>query len=121
MLRTILSILLAVICNVLAQVSMKKAAQADLFHNGLTMRTAAVLLTNGNVWLGLIFYCVSFVLSIKIYEKYDLSVISPVMMALIFIFLLIISKFILHESHSMKKIMGMVIILAGIYIVMRSQ
>ncbi len=113
-------VIIAALCNVFAQISMKRAAQSALFKAGFTLKTVQAIVANPFVWLGLFLYLASFILGIKIYEKFALSIISPIMMALIFVVLLVLTNLIYNESHSMQKIIGIFIILMGIVIVARS-
>lgn len=119
MLKNILLILLAAFCNVFAQLSIKKASQSNLFGAGLIFETIVNILNNYYVWIGIILYFISFILSIKIYEMFELSVISPIFIAVVLVILLFVSNFALNESVSSTKILGTIIIIIGIFIITR--
>jgi len=114
--ENIFFVLFAVLCNVLAQISLKKASQVISldFFNYLTFNA---LLTNSFVWLGVFLYGISFILTIKIYARFSLSIISPIMMGLIFIAILISSYFVFGEILTFRKFIGISIITLGMYII----
>lgn len=117
MIKGIDFILMAVFCNVFAQISMKKAAQFNLFDSNMIPKTIFKILGNPFVWLGIILYFISFILGLKIYERFDLSIVSPAMMGLIFIILLFASNILFEESLSIRKFLGVFIITVGIFII----
>jgi multidrug transporter EmrE-like cation transporter len=120
MIQNLFLILVAIVCNVFAQVSIKKAGQANLFSQGFHSITFEKIVTNHYVWAGMILYTISFLLTIKIYGKYDLSLISPIMAALIFIGIIIVSNLMFGEHISLMKIVGVILLIIGIVFISNS-
>ena len=69
--------------------------------------------------LGLIFYGISFIVYTILLNKYDLSLISPVTVALVYIFLMITAFIIFKEPITVNKITGSVLILIGILLILK--
>lgn len=107
----------AILCNVSAQLCLKRASHDRLFVNGMNFAAVSKIFTNQFVWAGAILYALSFVLTVRIYEVFDLSLISPIMMSLIFLLILFWSYFLFGEHISALRIGGAVLILLGIWII----
>ena len=98
--------LLAVVLNVAAQLALK--------------------LANGNLmsWqLGsaLVFYCASFLLTLKIYAVNALSLAAPLMAGLTFVLTPLAAVLILGEQFGGGRLLGIGLILAGILVISRFQ
>lgn len=65
-------------------------------------------------FIGFIFYGLSFLVYTVLLNKYDLSIISPLTVALVYLFLMITAFVIFKEPISFQKILGSLFILAGI-------
>jgi multidrug transporter EmrE-like cation transporter len=103
-------VLLAIVCNVVAQCSLKMAS--SLLINGKNVWN---LNFNGSLYLlfGALFYVMTFILALKIYKNNELSVIAPVMMGLIFVFTFLSSILIFKEHVTARKIAGAIIVILG--------
>lgn len=66
--------------------------------------------------LGMCIYVISFLLSMMVMKKMDLSVFYPISAGLIYVFICIISVFFLKEKVSVNQLIGMGCILAGIVV-----
>lgn len=99
-------ILVAVLCNAGAQVFLKIGAPADgrPWHESINIAVIS----------GLLLYIVSFILTIRIYAHFPLSVVSPLMAGAIFVAVSISASLLLAEPIGPAKIGGMVLIFFGI-------
>lgn len=110
--QAIYAVAIAILCNVSAQVSLKMGASTEL--------------TRWQIWLsppiliGLALYGLSFVLTIRIYASYPLSVISPVMAGAIFSLVTLASVVFFAEPITLQKIGGIALIVAGMALISRS-
>lgn len=110
--------LAAVFCNVAAQVSIKLANQST--------RT---LLKEWDAWISpwlspwiiaaILLYGVSFVLTVRIFALLPLSLAAPAMAGATFFLVALASVLLLGEHLSYIKIFGMLLIISGIYCLVR--
>ena len=114
MMNTIFIGIIAVVCNVTAQVAMK--------YSGKSMQQGSGLSSLFSPWLlaALVMYGISFFLTIRVYATNPLSIASPLMAGGTFLFIAIASFFLLHENMNIQKILGMIIIFLGIFILSKS-
>ncbi len=98
-------ILAAVICNVAAQIALKAGATTDIRWQHYLSPYPLI---------GLALYGASFVLTLRIYADYPLSVISPLMAGAIFMLISLASALFFGEAITLHKIAGIVLIVAGI-------
>jgi len=106
--------LLAVLCNVSAQVLMKLASQSGLQLRALNGNFPWHLLTS------IALYGLSFFLTLQVLAKNDLNIVSPAMAGMIFVGVAFGSYFFLHEPMNGQKIIGMLVIFVGIFILLQS-
>jgi multidrug transporter EmrE-like cation transporter len=109
--KPLLLVVLAIVCNVGAQVALKLGANHELRWH--TLFSIPVL-------SGLALYAVAFVLSIRIYAAYPLSLISPLMAAAIFLLVSLASVLLFNESMTLQKMLGMSVIVLGIWLLASS-
>tara|TARA_Y100000310_G_scaffold233117_1_gene235963 strand:- start:90 stop:368 length:279 start_codon:yes stop_codon:yes gene_type:complete len=69
------------------------------------------------VWFGLLLYGISFILYLYLLSIFEVSQIYPIIMSAGFILLLFFSVMFLNETFSLKKAIGIILIIAGIFIV----
>ncbi len=74
------------------------------------------LMMDWRVLAGLLIYICSFLISIYLMSQMNLSVFYPVGAGLVFIIITIFSFTILHEPVSIKQVIALILILAGIII-----
>lgn len=98
------------ICNIVAQVLMKKG----LIEIGLSKNTISPIL-----WFGIIMYALNFFIWIVILYKVDLSIAMPAG-SISYIFIPIIAIFFLHEHVGIARWIGIMLIVSGIHFVSRS-
>ena len=103
--------LLAVLCNVAAQLAMKFAGRDGAATTGL----AAWL----SPWLpgAVALYAVSFLLTVRVFAVNPLSVASSAMAGATFVLIALASTVLLHEAMGLQKLLGMGLILLGILLV----
>jgi multidrug transporter EmrE-like cation transporter len=103
--KSLLLVVLAIACNAGAQVALKFGATTSL-------RWQAFL--SLPVLAGLLLYGLAFLLTVRIYADYPLSLISPLMAAAIFVLISLAGVLLFGESLGMQKIAGMAVIVLGI-------
>ena len=81
---------------------------------------ASTELTRWQTWLtpgiliGLALYGLSFVLTVRVYADYPLGIISPLMAGAVFLLINLFSAFVFHEPMTLMKLLGIMLIVAGI-------
>lgn len=108
----------AILCNVSAQIAMKLASQTDrVFIQGLSSWLSPWL----TPWIiaALALYGASFVLTVRVVSLVSLSLATPVMAGATFLLVSLASIVFLGEDISDIKILGMLLIIAGIYCLVR--
>jgi drug/metabolite transporter (DMT)-like permease len=71
------------------------------------------------VILGFVCYGVSAILWLDVLSRLDFSMAFP-MVSLTYVFALVIGRFIFHETVSLSRVVGVVLILGGLFFVVRS-
>ena len=84
--------------------------------NSISFQKIIEIASSMYVWAGLCFYGISFTLYLYILSKFEVSFIYPIIMSAGFVLLLVFSVLFLNESFTLKKILGIIIISAGIWI-----
>jgi multidrug transporter EmrE-like cation transporter len=112
--NTIFIGMIAVVCNVAAQIAMKYSGKSIQQGSGLTGLLSPWL------FIALMMYGVSFFLTIRVYAANSLSMASPLMAGGTFLLIAFSSFFLLNESMNVQKILGMAIILLGIFVLSKS-
>ena len=98
-------VLLAVLCNAAAQVALKMGSVTEMrWQSFLTLP----------VFCGAFLYGIAFILTIRIYADYPLSIISPLMAGAIFLLVGLASNLVFSEPLTVQKLAGMALIVAGI-------
>ncbi len=69
--------------------------------------------------LGFFFYGISFIVYTILLNKFDLSIISPITVALVYIFLMITAFIVFKEPFTVKKIIGSALVLVGILLMIK--
>lgn len=109
--KSVLWIVAAVLCNASAQVALKLGASTELMR-WQTWFSPAIL-------IGLMLYGLSFVLTVRVYADYPLGVISPLMAGAIFLLINLFSAQFFSESITLEKVIGMLLIVAGMAVLAR--
>ncbi len=110
--KSILWIMAAIGCNAAAQVALKLGASTELAR-WQTWLSPAIL-------AGLGLYGASFILTVRVYADYPLGLISPIMAGAIFFLINVLSALVFNEPVTLDKLLGMVLIVAGIALLSRS-
>lgn len=106
--------LIAVICNVGAQLSMKYAGQEQQAAKSLAMWLSPWLIS------AVMLYGVSFLLTVRVVAVNPLSVASPAMAGGTFLLITMASWLLLDEGMGTQKIVGIALIFMGIVLLTRS-
>lgn len=104
--------MLAVGCNVVAQIGLQRAAIRTLWSLEPWLQPS--------VWLALGAYGVSFALTGWLLARYPLSVIVPAMAGAIFLALLAYDTLVLGLHMPASRLLGMGLIVAGVFVVQQS-
>lgn len=121
-LTNLLLILTGVLLNAGAQLVLKKgmsqigAIQVDISS---IMYMLTKILSNIYVWLGLIFYVISFVVWLMVLSRVDVSYAYP-FLSIGYIIAAIVGYYYLGEPMTLAKISGICIICIGVYFLYRS-
>lgn len=109
--KSLLWILIAVFCNVGAQLSLKAGAIANMqWQDYLSPK----------LLLGVMLYGISLILTVRIYSVYPLSIISPLMAGAIFVLVTFGASLFFSEPITTHKIVGVALIVAGIALLARA-
>ncbi len=106
--------LIAVLCNVGAQLSMKYAGRAGTAGAGLEAWLSP--------WLfgAMVLYGLSFLLTVRVFAANPLSVASPAMAGATFLLITLSSWLVFGEGLGVQKVAGIVLIFIGIAVLTRS-
>ena len=119
--RNLLEILVSVFMGAIGQTVLKLGAN-KLGDISLSFKTiikdAFHILIIPEILLGLIFFGASFLLWVKVLAKSDLSYAYP-MVSLGYILVVFLSKFLFNEPFSTNKIIGIVMIITGVFVLNR--
>ena len=113
-LRNFLQILIYVLLSSFGLVLLKIGTNKSLgfsIHNG-----NFILNFNYIIIIGMGMYVFSFIMSLIAMRGINLNVFYPISAGLVYILIGLLSFFLLHEKISLRQIIGMVIILAGVVI-----
>lgn len=106
--------LVAISCNVGAQIAMKYAG------NQMEKTVGISAWMNSSLILAVILYGISFLLTVKVFAVNLITVVAPVMAGSVFVLVGIIGSLVFNESVSVERFFGMFCILVGIIIISRS-
>ena len=116
-------LLVSVTFNVTANILLKKGVLAFGGISGQKARIIPELLkaaVTPYLWLGLALYGLSFLIWLRVLSFNDLSRAYPIFAAVVFLFTTIGSLLFLKENISLLRVLGIVIIISGIYVVAHS-
>jgi multidrug transporter EmrE-like cation transporter len=106
--------LVAILCNVGAQLSMKRAASS------ITSMLDVAGWLSPWLFLSVVLYGGSFILTARVLSANALSIASPIMAGATFVAIALTSVLVLNESMGAQKFGGMALILAGIFVLSRA-
>jgi len=115
----IIIVICALCANVIAQLNLKKG-MTNIDINTISFSKLVEIISSLHVWTGLFFYGISFVLYLYILTKFEVSYIYPIIMSIGLVLLLIFSVLLFGEAFTLKKVLGILIIAAGIIIITSS-
>lgn len=103
--------IIAVLCNVSAQVLMKFAGKLDLkiWSNWFSLYLIAAVICYG----------LSFLLTVKVFSQNALSIASPLMAGATFVLIALASMALFSEAFTWQKAAGMALIALGIFLLSR--
>lgn len=105
---------IAVCCNVGAQLAMKYAGRGSATADSLAFWFSPGLVG------AVVLYGLSFLLTVKVFAANPLSVASPVMAGGTFFLIAMTSSLVLGESMGIQKIAGIAVIFIGIVLLVRT-
>lgn len=114
----LVAILLLVGGQTLLKVGLNSIGGISLF-GGNPIASLLGLFQTPWIILGLVCYGVSSVLWLDVLSKLDFSLAFP-MVSLTYVFQLVIGRFIFHETVGVERIAGVLLILGGVFFVVRS-
>jgi len=117
--NVIIIILSGILCASLGQVFWKLGMNAVGAIDNFSISGIVSMFLNPLVFLGLLMYGLSTIFWLIALSQKDLSYVYP-FIALTFIIVLLFSKFLLHENVGIYRIVGTLIIIAGLIIVVNS-
>lgn len=101
---------------VLCAAGLNASAQILIKLNAIEQLGDIKAWTNPALWLAVLLYAMSFALTALIYHRLPLTVISPLMTGLIFVGIAAYSVLFLSETLSMLRLIGMGLILLGVFL-----
>ncbi len=110
----------SVFLNVTANILLKKgvvAAGGVSGHKAALVAEVTKTLFSPYIIIGLVLYGLSFLIWLRVLTFNDLSRSYPIFASIVFLFTTIGSMLFLKENISLARIVGIVVILVGIYIV----
>lgn len=116
MILTFLLLVIAMIFNVTAQLMLKSVVNSVPIKI-LSLSDILYLMSAVRLWLGAALYGGSFLFYMIVLSRGELSRIGPVSQALNISGLFIVSTIVFHESISMYKVFGLVLLAFGIVII----
>jgi uncharacterized membrane protein len=117
--NVIIIILTGILCASLGQVFWKLGMNAVGAIDNFSISGIVSMFLNPLVFLGLLMYGLSTIFWLIALSQKDLSYVYP-FIALTFIIVLLLSKFLLHENVGIYRIVGTLIIIAGLIIVVNT-
>jgi len=117
--NVIIIILSGILCASLGQVFWKLGMNAVGAIDNFSISGIVSMFLNPLVFLGLLMYGLSTIFWLIALSQKDLSYVYP-FIALTFIIVLLLSKFLLHENVGLYRIVGTLIIIAGLIIVVNT-
>ena len=114
-----LATFIAVIGNITLKSGMKQLGNFQLDLSSKLFEEIFRIFTNPVIIVGIILYVVSMIFWLKVLSQEDVSRAFPIMVGINFTLLSIVSFFILQESFTLSKILGILIIFVGIFVATR--
>lgn len=112
-------ILLLVAGQTLLKVGLLKIGGTSFLGFGSVWASVLKLFSTPYIILGFAVYGISAILWLDVLSKLDFSVAFP-LVSLTYVFALIIGAFIFHEQVGLTRILGVVLILGGLSLIIRS-
>lgn len=116
-------LLISVTANVTANILLKKGVTAFGGISGIKANLIPELIkaaTTPYLWIGLTLYGLSFLIWLRVLSFNDLSRAYPIFATIVFTMTTIGSARFLNEDVSLTRIVGIAVMLGGIYIVART-
>jgi multidrug transporter EmrE-like cation transporter len=110
---------ISILCNVTGQILMKFAADELNFGGGFKLSTLVSVIANPYIAAGVVFYVLGLFTWLITLSKLELSVAYP-FQALSFILVGLSSVLLFHESITIHKVIGFVLISVGILVISTS-
>ncbi len=111
--RSLIMVISCTLIGALAQLFIKTGANTLPAHLGLDIASAVAVVTNVNVIIGYSLYGINTVLLVLALRHSELSVLYPII-ALTYVWVSLLSVFVLHESMNTYKVAGIALIVLGV-------
>lgn len=115
---TSLLLALTILCNILAQFILKHAISGVALDN-FSLQSVLKIISVPLLWVGAISYGFSFLFYIFSLSKGELGRVAPVTQALSILGVFVISIIIFNEALTLYKSLGLILIIAGVYFLVR--
>jgi multidrug transporter EmrE-like cation transporter len=111
----LISVTLGAIGQVLLKLGANQLQGFSLSYKALP-RNVIMIVNTPAIWIGMILFFISFLLWIKVLTKSELSYAYP-MVSLGYIIVVILSLFLFNETVNLHKLIGILVIIAGVVII----
>jgi drug/metabolite transporter (DMT)-like permease len=112
-------IVLAIVLDTVVQILWKQAVSSGIPENASLIATALAALSNQYFYLAMLFFVLQFINWIKVLAHADLSFAQP-FTALSYITVLAVSSYSLHEQVNLMRLLGVSLILVGVFFISRT-
>lgn len=112
-------IMLLVAGQTCLKVGLLKVGGTSFLGGGPLLSNILKLFSTPFIFLGFAFYGVSAILWLDVLSKLDFSMAFP-LVSMTYVFALIIGAFLFHETVSLTRILGVFLIVGGLFFIIRS-
>lgn len=117
---TILLLVLAILFNASANILMKLGAQR-MGAVSVGMEGLKAFVMNPMIWAGLVSFGLALMFYTYVLTKMNLSIAYPLMTSLGFLIVVTFSVFYLHESVHLPQLIGLCLVIGGLYLIAQYQ
>ncbi|MEM5875413.1 MAG: EamA family transporter [Candidatus Aenigmatarchaeota archaeon] len=119
--KTLILILTSILFGVFGQISLKHGMNnlGPLEIKDIFSRKLFSIIFEKFVFIGIVFYLIATLIWLVILSKIELSTAYP-MLAIGYVIIALLSKFLLNENLTLLKFVGIVLISVGVFLVLKS-
>ena len=111
--RAILMVVACTVIGALAQLLIKTGANGLPAHLGLDLPSMLAIVSNGYVFAGYTLYAINMVVLVLALREAELSILYPII-ALTYVWVSLLSVFVLHEHMNVARVSGIALIILGV-------